>query len=251
MQKKLKRICPYCKKSVSYSQTSIDYFKKAQLEKTRCKKCKWVGRKRIHTASTKEKISKSLRKKYKTGKLTSNMSGAHSRKSRLKRSKTLTGKSLSIRHKNNISVGVKKSKKHKAAMRRPELRAKRTGDNNCAKRPEVRRKLRLYAIKRAKELGGQICPRYNPKACAHFDLLMSKTDTHIQHAQNGGEFYIKELGYFLDGYDRENNIAYEWDEDHHFDVKGKLLKKDIRRQKEIEKLLNCTFIRIKQPKEIR
>jgi hypothetical protein len=75
---------------------------------------------------------------------------------------------------------------------------------------------------------------------------MKQTNTYIQHAENDGEFHIKELGYWVDGYDKENNIVYEWDEHRHFDVYGMLTPKDIQRQKEIEEHLHCKFIRIKE-----
>jgi len=65
---------------------------------------------------------------------------------------------------------------------------------------------------------------------------------------NGGEYYIKELGCWLDGYDKVNNVAYEYDEKYHFDKDGNLKEKDIKRQKEIEKILKCKFIRIKDIK---
>ena len=67
----------------------------------------------------------------------------------------------------------------------------------------------------------------------------------FMHAENGGEYFIKELGYFVDAYDPINNVVLEVDERHHFDNKGKLKEKDIIRQKEITKILGCKFIRIK------
>jgi len=78
---------------------------------------------------------------------------------------------------------------------------------------------------------------------------MEQTGTHIQHAENGGEYHIKELGYWVDGYDKENNIIYEYDEKHHFNYDGTLRYKDIQRQKEIEEHFpECKFIRIKASK---
>ena len=64
--------------------------------------------------------------------------------------------------------------------------------------------------------------------------------------KNSKEFYLKELGYFADGYDKDNNIWYEWDEKEHFNYDGTLKQKDILRQKEIEEFLKCHFIRIKE-----
>ena len=89
-------------------------------------------------------------------------------------------------------------------------------------------------------------PFYNPKACEYFNQLMEQTGTHIQHVENGGEYYIKELGYWVDGYDKENNIIYEYDEEQHFNHDGTLIEEDIKRQQEIEEYHpECKFIRIK------
>lgn len=65
---------------------------------------------------------------------------------------------------------------------------------------------------------------------------------------SGGEFYIKELGYWLDGYDKDKNIAVEYDERKHFKVNGELKDKDIHRMNEIISHLNCSFYRYNQPK---
>ena len=51
------------------------------------------------------------------------------------------------------------------------------------------------------------------------------------------------LNYRIDGYDCYNNIAYEVDEPHHNGSRNKT--KDCKRQKEIEAVLNCKFVRIK------
>lgn len=113
---------------------------------------------------------------------------------------------------------------------------------------EHQRKLRVASIERleAKILNGhQLAPWYNKSGCQFFNQLMSETNTFIQHAENEKEFHIKELGYWVDGYDKENNIVYEYDEDHHFNIDGSLCEKDIIRQSEITGLLKCKFIRIK------
>lgn len=109
-------------------------------------------------------------------------------------------------------------------------------------------KIRLNSIKRIeynKNNGHQLIPSFNVEACKIFDEIMKKENIFIQHALNGGEYYIKELGYWLDGYDKENNVVYEYDEKHHY-KNGSLKEKDINRQKEIEKFLGCKFIRIKK-----
>jgi len=53
------------------------------------------------------------------------------------------------------------------------------------------------------------------------------------------QFHI--LSFFIDGYDIDNRIAYEIDEEHHKRQKVS----DLQRQDIIEKTLNCTFVRIK------
>lgn len=113
---------------------------------------------------------------------------------------------------------------------------------------ETKRKMRLSHIKVIEnrlDNGGQISPNYNPYACKLIDEYGKENGYNFQHAENGGEFFIKELGYWLDGYDREKNIVIEIDEKHHFDIDGNLRNKDINRQKEIENFLKCQFIRIK------
>ena len=112
---------------------------------------------------------------------------------------------------------------------------------------EAKKNIRLAHIKRIENSiknNGQISPWYNSSACKYFDLLMEQTKTYIQHAENGGEYRIKELGYWVDGYDKKNNIVYEYDEEHHYE-NGILRKRDVQRQKEITEHLNCKFIRIK------
>ena len=106
---------------------------------------------------------------------------------------------------------------------------------------------RLNKIKKANENrlnDNQISPFFNKKGCLLFDKINKNENIYIQHAMNGGEYYIKKLGYWLDGYDKNNNVAYEYDEKYHF-KNGELRQKDITRQKEIESFLKCKFIRIK------
>jgi len=93
--------------------------------------------------------------------------------------------------------------------------------------------------------GNQLFPNYNPAACALLDEYGKQHGYNFKHAMNGGEHYFKELGYWVDGYDSEKNVAMEIDEAHHFDLDGNLLERDLRRQKEIEEYCGCTFIRIK------
>lgn len=110
---------------------------------------------------------------------------------------------------------------------------------------KVKRKIRLSNINTWKKKG--MCyPNYNIEACKAIDEYGAKHDYNFQHAKNGGEFYIEKLGYWVDGYDEENNVVIEYDEPYHYTVTGNLRKKDKIRQQEIEEYLDCKFIRIKQ-----
>ena len=66
----------------------------------------------------------------------------------------------------------------------------------------------------------------------------------FQHAMNGGEFRIKELGYWVDGYDKKKNIVIEFYERRHYKLNGELKERDIEREQEIIEHLNCEFVRI-------
>ena len=73
--------------------------------------------------------------------------------------------------------------------------------------------------------------------------MNEKFGWNLQHAENGGEVSI--AGYFLDGYDKELNIAFEYDEPiHYIDIENNILReKDIERQNYIIEKLNCKFYR--------
>jgi len=132
--------------------------------------------------------------------------------------------------------------------KRPDHSKRMKGDNNPSKRPEVKKKLRLKRIEMIEnniENGYQITPCFNTNACALIDEYGKRHGYQFQHAMNGGEYKIDELGYWVDGYDKERNTVIEVDEAHHFDMNGNLSEKDIRRQAEIEEFLGCDFIRLR------
>lgn len=85
---------------------------------------------------------------------------------------------------------------------------------------------------------------FSKEACDFIDMLNSKFNWNLQHATNGGE--VKVLNYHLDGYDKQLNIAFEYDESkYHYKNKyaNILSDKDIERQNKIIKELKCRFIR--------
>ena len=113
---------------------------------------------------------------------------------------------------------------------------------------ETKKVLRLHKInqlKHAQKNNYQISPSYNPNACILIDEYGKQHGYNFQHAENGGEYYIKELGYWVDGYDSQRNTVIEIDESHHFDSDGNLSERDVRRQKEIVDHLHCNFIRLR------
>jgi len=123
-----------------------------------------------------------------------------------------------------------------------------TGLKNIGRKAsiETRTKQRLAFIKRLEATTQKFHPPFNTKACDYFDKLMMETSTYIQHALNGGEYYIAELGFWVDGYDAVNNVVYEFDELRHHYIDGELLEKDKIRQNLITEKLGCKFIRIKE-----
>lgn len=107
---------------------------------------------------------------------------------------------------------------------------------------EYKKKIRKSTISYIERLKGICRPRYNKNSCIYFDFLSKERNWNLQHAENGGEFHIKELGYFLDAYDKEKNVVVEYDEIKHYKNK-ELMEKDLCRQNEIINFLKCDFYR--------
>ena len=103
-----------------------------------------------------------------------------------------------------------------------------------------RRKMRLSRIRYLKSLHGQTHPNFNPIGCQRIDEYGKQNGFDFQHAMNNEEFYIKELGYWVDGYDKMKNIVIEYYEHHHQNPRQML--RDKRRKQEILNHLHCTFI---------
>lgn len=104
--------------------------------------------------------------------------------------------------------------------------------------PETRAKL-AEKMRERYSLGNSC--NYSEKACKFIDELNAKYGWHLQHAMNGGEISVGP--YHLDGYDKELNIAFEYDEkgSKHNSVKGK--SRDKAREGYIKNKLHCIFIR--------
>jgi len=90
-------------------------------------------------------------------------------------------------------------------------------------------------------------PRYNKRACIIFEEINKELGWSGRHAENGGEFLIKELGYWVDFYEPNLNIIIEFDEKNHKYKRNH----DLIRQKRIIDLLGCKFYRISEGDEWR
>ena len=94
---------------------------------------------------------------------------------------------------------------------------------------------------------GFIFPVFNRKACEYLDNLGKEKGWNLQHALNGGEYYIEALGYWVDGYDKKRNIVVEYDDPFH--NKPLRMLKDENRMKEIKRYLQCQFYRYSVTKD--
>ena len=117
---------------------------------------------------------------------------------------------------------------------------------------ETKRKMRISAIKRLQESFGKnvFRPNVNKKETEYFKLLESKMGWNgIYHGKNENkiQFHLEDLGYFVDFYDKENNIVVEYDETNHYDKNWSLKPKDVKRQNEIKEHLKCKFYRYIEP----
>jgi hypothetical protein len=101
-----------------------------------------------------------------------------------------------------------------------------------------RERLREAKLNQIKKLG--TINNYNLSACKFIDDLNKKFGWSLQHALNGGEVVV--TGYCLDGYDREKNIVFEYDESRHNAPSKKSF--DLKRQNRIiDKIHPTMFIR--------
>lgn len=194
------RKCPGCDIDMQYN--TIYELNRHNKKQTRCMSC----------AAKNKKFSEEHRKNLSIA----NTGKTHSEETRKKLSNANKGKKLSEEIKKKISDGNRgKTHTHEAIQ-----------------------KMRVSTLTRLEKTIGQISPRYNPEACKVIDEYGKLHGYNFQHAENGGEFYIKELGYWVDGYDKEKNVVIEYYEKHH----DRQQDKDIQRQQEIVDFLKCKFI---------
>jgi hypothetical protein len=272
MKKRFKRNCPKCRKPIYYVK-DINR-RRAKKRKSLCISCSQKGK--IMSKAMRKKISKSRKGKtyeeiygkkealiQKKKRSILSKGKVVSKEQKLKQSRVMKGRKpwnkgipCSEETKRKISES-EKGKIIPISLRKRWSKSKR-GKNNPLygkhRTPEtlikISRGYRLATIKRLQRYareGYQVHPSFNEDACRLIDAYGNKHGYKFKHAMNGGEYFIKDLGYWVDGYDKEKNVVIEVDEPYHF-KNGKLRDKDKKRQKEIKSFLKCKFIRKKCPR---
>ena len=205
---KYKRICPKCGKDIIYKTKKI-LTKSIKLGKP-CKSCV-------------QKISKS-------GKNNPMFNKKHSIETieKIKEKRKLQSFSKETRDKMSISA------KQRLEEHNHWLNRKHTD--------ESKNNMRIIAANRINN--NRWHPSYNITACEIIEKYGKKNDYNFQHAMNGGEFFIKELGYWLDGYDEEKNVGIEYYETAH----KYFIEKDKIRINKIKEHLNCEIIILMEEK---
>lgn len=259
-----KRNCPKCGKELSY--TLKENRNSAERRGSLCSKCSHpsISFEEIHG---KERASE-LRERYsreRSGKNNPFYGKAHTSESLQKMKgrtvseegrRNMTGPRPSISGENNPMYGVRLTgslnpmygKTHtpesieKMKRNRTILRGEHSPHYGNSPSDETRRKMRVSAINRMTTEFGTVMPSFNPTACQLIDEYGNEHGFNFQHAMNGGEFHITDLGYFVDGYDEEKNVVIEYYEMAHKRTK----KRDARRKKEIVEHLGCEFIELKE-----
>lgn len=212
---------------------------KKSISKGRLKRKEKLGY--LNSPKTRKKISKSCKGNMPWNK---GKTDIYSKETLRKMREKQKGKPLSKEHRKNLSKNHKTKRGFSSAMKgkhHSEETIKKISKSMTGKEfsEKTKRKMRLSTIKYIKETKGPMYPRIGKN-----EKIILDTMEEIYGYKVIRQYHIKSLGYFVDGYIKELNLVIEVDERDHFDSKGKLEEKDIRRQKEIEKELNCKFLRI-------
>ncbi len=247
INKKRIRICPNltCKAIITYK-SKRGYFS-SKKKNSLCRKCSakennpWKGKSsnRKGCKLTKEQclnISNYITG-LRVGKNHPMYGKKHSDETRKKISKMLSGK-------NNPMYG-----KHHSNEVKTKISASNMGKPGPVMTPQGLLRLRLKRIQEIeidKNNGIRIIPSINKSSCKIFDEINKILGWSGQHGLSIlGEFYIKDLGYWVDYYESNLNIVIEYDEKKHY-KNNQLKEKDVIRQKEITEYLGCKFYRIKE-----
>lgn len=250
-----KRNCPECGKGLAYSTEKI--LKVSNKNNTKCFSCAHSN----ISSETRQKmsISHAGERNYLHGKgdLISGIKNPFYGKHHSKERKEIISKQkkeLYSDKNNHPSYGKEVSEQTRKKM--SDARRDISGENNpnfgkhhSEETKHKQRKARILDLKnKGICIGSDSSRNYNAVACLFIDKLNGCLGLNLQHALNGGEaeFY----SYFVDGYDKENNIIFEYDEPHHYS-KGKLKHKDIIRQENLVKQIKpSVFIRYNEKSRV-
>ena len=200
------RQCPSCNVKLFYI-TNTNYNRAIRLnsncnlcsmiKRTNRSKLKYGNRTRNCPNCNKELIYKSncgYLKAIKNNNLCINcvkLNKKQSENTKLKRSLKLKNR---VRPKDVIDKIVKtKISKHRHCSdeSKMKMRLAKLGKPRSPHTTESKRKIRLYNINRIQTRFGQIMPNYNPVGCSMIEQYGKNNGYEFQHAENGGEYYIK------------------------------------------------------------
>lgn len=200
MNYKFERTCNNCNTQIFY--LSYEGFRRARKNNSVCKKCAVI--------KTNEN---------KRGNPPWNKGIPMSTKSKLKLSNSLKGRKV-------WSAGKKFDEEYIKKLQNSHL-GLISGMKGKFHTSKSKEKIRTSILNKLKIRG--ISAKYNPRACQFIDALNNRMGWNLQHALNGGEVTI--CGYSVDGYDKEKNIIFEYDEPKHHHTIQK--NKDEKRQREL------------------
>ena len=178
---------------------------------------------RVISDDMKKKISESLK------------SHSVSKETKLKISRSLKGEKLSEETRNKMSKSRKGRKRPDVSKFMKKFHKGKTLSEDH--KNKISKTVRLQMIELTKlrlEKNEQLIPNWNPQACDYFENFDKENKTLGRHARNGGEFYIKELGYWLDYINHDLKLIIEYDEKYHQNKNQR--KKDMKRQREIQEI---------------
>lgn len=209
-----KRACPNCGSEISYTLKSNRT--RAEKRSKVCKSC---------SARSKVYSSETLKKLTERGKLNKGYKHTDGAKDKIRKA----------------GLGRTHTEETKAKISSANAGNQWNVGRVCSEETKTKIRLnRLKVISTNKFNGHQVIPSFNPKGCKAIDAYGAEHGYTFQHAMNGGEHLIEELGYWVDGYDKEKNVVIEYDEPRHKYQR----EKDEQRQQNITEHLRCTFIRI-------
>ena len=226
-EKKWKKNCPKCGKEQIYSRK--DVLQLSIKNNAICLSCSQKGK--ILSQETRNKLR------------LINLGKNHTEESKKKISIAFKGKKKSKKHVENVKNALK--------GRIPTIEERIKNSNACKGRissmkgkhhtEETKYKLRIATINDLKRkgvvFGRKGAKNFNPKACEYIDELNKERGWNLQHALNGGE--VELYGYFVDGYDKERNIIFEYDEHNHNEKYRK--ERDVIRQNNLIKNVDTSI----------